>query len=29
MQGNKSFEIWTGKSFPFKEIKRLLVNSLG
>ncbi|WP_083750169.1 shikimate dehydrogenase [Rhodohalobacter halophilus] len=27
-QGNRSFEIWTGKSFPFEEVKTLLVNRL-
>lgn len=28
MQGNRSFEIWTGKTFPFESIKNLLSNSL-
>ncbi len=28
MQGNRSFEIWTGKSFPFDEIKALLIKNL-
>jgi len=27
-QGNRSFEIWTGKSFPFDEVKNLLINEL-
>ena len=29
MQGNRSFEIWTGKSFPIDGIKELLINKLG
>jgi shikimate dehydrogenase len=28
MQGNRSFEIWTGKTFPFESIKELLSNKL-
>lgn len=28
MQGNRSFEIWTGKTFPFDSIKKLLINKL-
>jgi shikimate dehydrogenase len=27
-QGNRSFEIWTGKSFPVDDIRKLLVNEL-
>jgi shikimate dehydrogenase len=28
MQGNRSFEIWTGKSFPFDEVKSKLIKEL-
>ncbi len=28
MQGNRSFEIWTGKTFPLDRIKKLLINTL-
>lgn len=28
MQGNRSFEIWTGKTFPLDSIKTLLINKL-
>lgn len=28
MQGNRSFEIWTGKTFPINDIKKLLINRL-
>lgn len=28
MQGNRSFEIWTGKTFPFDSIKELLISTL-
>jgi shikimate dehydrogenase len=27
-QGNRSFEIWTGKTFPIEDIRTLLVNKL-
>jgi shikimate dehydrogenase len=28
MQGNRSFEIWTGKSFPFDEVQHKLIKEL-